>query len=336
MEEINKFFGYSEFSKKKLADKKPRKAPLIVENIKKHIPKEVDYSKGEKTISFSQIQMYNECPKKWELQYKQKLYESLPSINMIFGTSIHETIQYYLNSFYNDSIANTDNIDLDEYFQKSFTDNYKKEYENNKNIHFSSADEMHEFYNDGLQILNFFKKKKNEYFSKRDWYLVGCEIPIVLNINKNWNHVFFKGYIDIVLYQESTNKFHIIDIKTSTRGWSKEEQKDEIKQAQILLYKKLFSEQFDVSIDNISVEFIILRRKIWEKSKWPQKRIQTFTPSSGTEKINKANKLMTSFIDACFSEKGDYIDREFIPQPSSKCKWCPFNNKKELCNKGEV
>lgn len=330
MEKINKFFGY-EFSKEKIKTKNLRKLPSVIENIQKHIPKE--RIEGEKTVSFSQIQMYNECPKKWELQYKKKLYKSAPSINMTFGTAIHETIQFYLNSFYNNSIVKTDEINLEDYFQERFTENYKKEYENNNKIHFSSEEEMHEFYDDGIKILEYIKKKKGEYFSKRHWYLVGCEIPLILEANKDWKNIIYKGYIDIVLYHEPTNKFIIIDIKTSTRGWSKNEQKDEIKQAQLLLYKQLFNRQFNIPLENIEIEFFILRRKLWEKSKWPQKRIQTFTPLHGETKINNAYSLFLRFLDECFTKEGEYKERDFSPKPSSKCKWCPFNNNEELCDK---
>ena len=37
-------------------------------------------------------------------------------------------------------------------------------------------------------------------------------------ISSNPN-VLFIGYLDIVMYNETLNKFKIIDIKTSTKGW---------------------------------------------------------------------------------------------------------------------
>jgi hypothetical protein len=74
----------------------------------------------------------------------------------------------------------------------------------------------------------------------------------------------FQGYLDVVLYHEPTNKIKIIDIKTSRQGWSKKEKSDENKQFQLIAYKKYFSELYNVPIENIEIEFMIVKRKIFE------------------------------------------------------------------------
>jgi hypothetical protein len=75
--------------------------------------------------------------------------------------------------------------------------------------------------------------------------------------------------LDVVLYHEPTNSFKIIDIKTSTKGWSDYEKKDETKQFQLILYKHFFAKQFGVEIDKIDIEFFIVKRKIWAESPYP-------------------------------------------------------------------
>ena len=77
--------------------------------------------------------------------------------------------------------------------------------------------------------------------------------------------------------------------------------KDEIKQFQILLYKHYFSEQFGVPVDNINVKFFILKRKIWEESDFPQKRIQEFIPANGKTKVKKAKTALIEFIENTFN-----------------------------------
>ena len=131
---------------------------------------------------------------------------------------MHEAIQHYLDVMYDKSVAEADRIDLDEYFNEVYIREYKKALKTNNNEHFSSAEEMREFFEDGIGILNWFKKKKSGYFSKKGTYLVGCEIPIVIAPNKMLNNVLYMGYLDVVTYHEPTNTFKIIDIKTSTRG----------------------------------------------------------------------------------------------------------------------
>jgi hypothetical protein len=61
--------------------------------------------------------------------------------------------------------------------KKKFIGEYQKQYKSNKNEHFSSAEEMREFFEDGIAILEWFKKKRSKYFTKKGTYLVGCEIP---------------------------------------------------------------------------------------------------------------------------------------------------------------
>jgi hypothetical protein len=278
--------------------------------------------------------MYLSCPKKWALQYRDghKIYA--PSINMTFGTAIHETIQKYIHTMYEESGVQADKMDLEELFEERFRETYAKEYTSNKNIHFSGPEEMREFFDDGIAILEFIKKRKGEYFSSKGWHLVGIEIPIVIPPDKRYNNVLFNGFIDLVMYHEPTNEFVIYDIKTSTRGWSDKEKKDEIKQFQILLYKTYFSEQFGVPIDSIDVKFFILKRKIWEESEFPQKRIQEFIPANGKTKMNKAKTALTSFIENIFNLDGSFKNTDHQPNPSkSNCMYCPFKNRKDLCDK---
>lgn len=306
---------------------KKKKIPSIINEIKQHIPKEINYAGGEKGISFSQFQMYNECPKKWELNYKEGLRVPSFSINMSFGTAIHTTIQNYLTVYYNESGNKADEIDLHSYFQDEFAKTYQKEYKQNNNTHFSSAEEMKEFYEDGIQILDWIKKKRGHYFSKRGWHLIGCELPLIITPNKAYKNVIYKGFLDLVLYHEDLDEFTIFDIKTSTYSWGDKQKKNEIKQAQLLLYKKFFSEQFGVDIDKIKIEFFIVKRKLNEESEYPQKRVQQYVPAHGTSKINKAKNALDEFINKCFKTDETFKDTSHEPNPGKHCDWCPFNNK---------
>ena len=152
-------------------------------------------------------------------------------------------------------------IDIKEYFQDKFITEYQSQYKSNNNEHFSSAEEMREFFEDGVAILNWFKKKRSRYFSKKGTYLVGCEIPITIAPNKMLNNVLYTGYLDVVTYNERTDTFKIIDIKTSTKGWNKFAKTDENKQFQLLLYKKFFSEQYNIPLDKIDIEFFYSKKK---------------------------------------------------------------------------
>jgi len=309
------------------------KTPKLIKQIQEYKTQEINYA-FQKSISYSQLSMYSSCPKKWALQYRDGHKVFTSSINTVFGTAIHETIQHYINTIYNESGAAADKINLEEYFEERFRESYLREYQSNNKTHFSDPVEMREFYDDGVAILTFLKKKRGEYFSIRNNWLVGVEIPIVLAPNKTHNNILFNGFIDLVMYNENLDSFTIYDIKTSTRGWGDREKKDETKIQQILLYKQFFSEQFGVPLDKIDVEFFIVKRKIWEESEFVQKRVQLFVPANGKTKVKKAKTALDTFIGKTFDIDGSYKTTDHQPQPSkSNCMYCPYKDKKDLCNK---
>ena len=311
-----------------------KKIPAIVKQIQKQPINEVNYA-TQKSISYSQLSMYTNCPRKWSLQYKDGHYTSEASIHMTFGTALHETLQHYITTIYEISGAEADRIDLEAYFEECFRETYLKDYASNKKIHFSDPVQMKEFFEDGLEIIKVVKKNRGGIFNKRGWHLIGCEVPIVLTPLSQFNNVLYKGYLDVVLYHEPTNSFKIIDIKTSTKGWSDYEKKDETKQFQLILYKHFFAKQFGVEVDKIDIEFFIVKRKIWAESPYPVSRIQEFKPASGKVKLNKAVNAITSFIEGVFNTNGSYKDITHEPTPSlNTCKYCPFKDNKELCDKG--
>lgn len=314
---------------------KGKVTPKVLKEIKSIIVPEVQYG-FQKSISYSQLSIFSNCPFRWGLHYRDGYKVYTPSIHAVFGTALHETLQKYLTVFYEESTAAADRIDLESMLKESLRTEYQKTYTKNKNIHFSNASELAEFYDDGMNIIKYIKNKKAKYFSKRGWYLVGVEMPLSLKPNSSIQNVMFTGFLDLVLYHEPTNTIKIIDIKTSTRGWGDKDKKDEIKQTQLILYKKLFAQQYNFPIDNIEVEFFITRRKIYEEGDFPQKRIQEFIPTSGKVKVNKAGNLLDSFITEVFNTDGSFKLDAFEKRPSKhNCNFCPYKDNQDLCDKNE-
>lgn len=307
-----------------MGKKKPK--PKILTEVNKRIPQGVNYA-FQKNISYSQMSIYYDCKYRWKLQYKDRLRPFTSSIHTVFGSALHTVIQDYLDKMYNESIVASNKLNLVFRFEKEFVEEYQRQYSKNNNTHFSSAEEMREFFEDGVQILEYLKKKRGAYFSKRGTYLVGCELPVILPPNPSKPNLLFTGYLDVVFYNEKVDKFEIVDIKTSTKGWGDYQKKDDLKKSQLIIYKKLFSEQYGIPLDKIEVKFFIVKRKIWEDSPFPIKRVQEFIPPSGKAKMNFATKLIDDFVSNNFNSKGEILDQEYLPSPSSStCKFCPFLN----------
>lgn len=283
-----------------------------------------------KTISYSQIMMYHTCPHRWYLNYVKKEGTFEENIHLLFGSAMHTVLQNYLYAMYNKSIKDADELNLEEMLFAEL----KKEFSrvvDKSGVFPATKEDMISFYYDGVEILRWFKKHRSDYFGKKGYELVGCEVPLAVDMEGNLQ---FKAYLDIVIRDVVSNKILIKDFKTSTRGWNQYQKKDENKTQQMVLYKKMYSEQFNIPIDDISIEYIILKRKLYENVDYPQKRVQRFVPASGKPTVNKVMGNVKEFIKECFTSEGEHIDKTYYKNASDRnCKFCDYSDKPHLCDK---
>ena len=280
-------------------------------------------------ISYSQLSMYSDCPLRWKLNYVDKLRISESNIHLIFGTAMHEVLQAYLEIMYYDSAKNADLLNLEEMLRDKLIEQFKVA-EQTDGKPPCTKQEIGEFFQDGIAIIDFIKKRRGDYFQKRNYELIGCEVPIDVDLKNNINIV---GYLDIVLKHKPTDTITIIDIKTSTRGWNKWMKADKNKTQQLLLYKQFYSKQYNHPVDQIDVEYFIVKRKLYENLDFPQKRVQKFSPASGKVSMNKVSKGLNTFLNEAFTDTGEHKN-DMIAKPSKKaCRFCEFNQT-EYCNEG--
>jgi hypothetical protein len=288
-------------------------------------------------ISYSQWSMYERCPLSWKLAYIDGLAPFTASIETVFGTAFHETLQHFLTVMYTESVKTADNINLSELL----LDNLKKEYAKcvaeKDGEHFSNPLQLAEYHEDGVAILEWFKKRRGQYFSSRDYELLGIEMELCTQASVNNPSVYCFGFMDLVIRHKPTNTIEIFDIKTSRMGWNKYQKSDSLKSAQLVTYKTYFSEQYNVPKENINVEFFIVKRKLQENSMFPQKRIQQHRPASGTVTQRKVQKRIDDFVESCFDSEGNKnADRNYLAlagKGAKNCKWCPFKTDYENCPK---
>ena len=279
---------------------------------------EVNLSKSR--ISYSQFSKWDKCPYTWKLDYVDKVETFKGNIYTLFGSALHETIQAYLVCYYERTIKEADNLPLRDILQYRMEHNYKISKEQHGDDFDVSLEDMKEFFNDGCNIIDEFLKRKSGYFPKKNTELVGIEIG--LN-HKVTDTIDFRGYMDVVLHNSVTGRIKIIDIKTATMGWNKYMKADKIKTNQLLLYKYFFSKEREIPIDKIDVEYLILKRKLYENFDYPQKRLQTFSPASGKPSINKVMRRLQEFIEECFDDEGNVIGKDYEKcEKHKKCILC--------------
>ena len=287
----------------------------------------------QKAVSYSQYSIYKQCNYQWYLTYIKKESSFKPSIYLIYGTSMHETIQTYLQTMYDKSGKAADDLDLNKILEERIVENYKQSITENNNQHFSNKKELKEFLADGQATLDWFKKNRGKYFSKRTSELVGIEIPILQPVLEDIPNVLINGSIDFIIYEKNVERYTIYDIKTSTKGWSDYEKKDQTKINQILLYKRFYSKVMNISEDQIDVKFFIVKRKVFNHPDYPTYRVQEFIPANGKKKVQDAVEDFSNFIRECFTQQAKYNTEREYQKNLNSCKFCPYTNKPDLCSK---
>ena len=284
----------------------------------------------QKAVSYSQYSIYKQCQYQWYLTYIKKESSFKPSIYLVYGTAMHETIQTYLQTMYEKSGKVADELDLNRILEERLVENYKLSLQENNNEHFTTKEELKEFLSDGQSTLDWLKKNRKKYFSIRNTELVGIEIPILQPVLEDIPNVLMNGSIDFIIYEKNTESYTIYDIKTSTKGWSDYEKKDQTKINQILLYKRFYSKVMNVPEDKIDVKFFIVKRKVYQSPDYPIYRVQEFVPSNGKKKVEDAVKDLSLFIRECFTPDAKYKKDRLYPKNLNSCKFCPDTQKPEL------
>ena len=273
-------------------------------------------------ISYSSISTYNKCPKLWEMQYLRGEIPFKQNIYTCFGTAMHETVQTWLEVMYHDKVKNAKELDKHKLLYENMIKSYKQGKAQNGHEHFSTQDELTKFWIEGKHILDFLEKKRGGYFSTKNMQLAGIETLLYQEIRPG---VMFKGLVDLVFYHPNTDRWTIMDIKTSTAGWRDAQKKNPNLTAQVILYREFFAKQFGIDKDKIDVEFFILKRRVPAEAEFAsmQKRVQQFSPSSGPRKTKEVINSMNKMISEVLDEDGNFIDKDYkCTNPFGKCENC--------------
>lgn len=278
-------------------------------------------------VSYSQYGMYSTCQQQYKLNYIDKLGESSANIHTIFGSAMHETIQHFLDVMYNVTKKQALTLNLEGMLYDKLVEHFTNEKDKMEGRFPCTKEELDEFFEDGKLILDYFTKKLDKLYSKSGFELVAIEQMLNAEVKPGVN---FVGFIDVLLKDKTTQEYIIIDLKTSTRGWNKYQKNDKIKTSQMLLYKKFYSEKYDIPLDKIKVEYQILKRKLWESADFPVPRISKFVPANGKPSVNRAWDGFLGFVNNVFGENGEIIQTDFPTNKGKHCDWCEFKER-NLC-----
>ena len=275
---------------------------------------------NKKVVSYSQYSKWFNCPHAWYLDYVKGLRKYEHNLTLSYGNAIHEVLQKYVETLYTQGMIKATTMDLKALFIDKYVEDLTKE-----NVKFEEA-ELEEFVEDGIAFIEEFMTAavRLQHFPPDKYEFLGVEDELMMPLT---NNVEYWGYIDLVLREKATGRIKIFDFKTARLGWNNYQKEDLSKTSQLILYKALYSRKHNVPITKIDVEFFILKRKLYENTRFKQSRVQIFRPDASQSEVNRVVTHFNQFVTECFTPEGAYKeDRMLYPKIPGKnktnCKYC--------------
>jgi RecB family exonuclease len=275
--------------------------------------------KNIEKFSYSKISLYEQCPFRYKLVYKDKHYIHDDSIATDFGTLIHYIEELMAKKIvtemkldendYAELIKLTYEINLETPSEKVYGANILREkYKNDWFVPDKTGrtyeDKLIEYLTKGIYRL------RNFLIANPDYEIFGIEQEFSLS----YNNYLFQGFIDRIYRNVVTGELLIEDIKT----WKEPAKKEDLTTPlQFVIYSLACQQLYNIPENQIKCAYEL-----------PLCDIKQDAGSKGFFKrgIKKLDNLLQKIES-----------NNFEPNPSPLCHWCPFckhveNQKEEAKN----
>jgi len=240
--------------------------------------------------SHSQLSMYEDCPLKYKLRYRDRIKRDIEGVEGFLGTRVHET----LKKCYDDirfTRVNTLN-DLLAYYNKIWQENW------HDSIVINRQELTPEDYRTlGEKLIGTYYKRYSPFDSD---ITIGTEMGLNFSLDDD-NKYRMTGYIDR-LSRDKDDVYEIHDYKTSAYLLSQEQTDND---RQLALYQIGVQKKWP-HVSNI--------RLIWHYLAFDTELVSYRTP----EAISNLVQDTKSLIDEIESAQG------FPPRESGLCAWCEY------------
>ena len=273
----------------------------------------IEQSAGKVHISFSEFSKYQSCGHRHLIEKYLKLVEEETSIHLIFGNSIHKAIELGIKekSSVQERVLN-------------FREDFSREMHNNlKNS--PDFNELDNYLNQGENIIKTLSTEK----ILEKYNIVGVELPLY---EKIYGIFHFKGFIDLILQDKKTNRYVIVDWKTSGEAWDVSKKKKDITfMAQMRLYKYFFARKQGVSFDEIDCKYVVLNRL--KSKKCPE---LGYGEIQSVEIFSDVNDIESSLTVVAETMEKIHIQNHFpkakFEKKTGNCFFCPYKNNFAMCD----
>ena len=257
-----------------------------------------------KNISFSEVKIYEECPWKHKLLYRDKVVKQKKTQYLAFGLAFHATIEELHKNpecvpvlfFEERLIAEFLLIVEEEVFRKK-----------------TRQQEYDEMLGQGKQLVVLIIPALKEKFPEYQFIDSEEKLEILLTSIEASQPFQFKGYIDFIIKLPSGRTI-IIDFKTSSLGWTAQEKTNKITTYQLTLYKHFYCEKYSINPKEVEVYFAIIKRT------GKKEHFDIFEVGCGTKKVSNCieflkgkvklidKKVLIKKYDSCHKKTGFFIN----------------------------
>lgn len=263
-------------------------------------------------VSFSELRLFNECQWKWVLLkvFGEKVEDR--SFQMDFGKAVHSGMEVLYSP--NGDVTAAANHALKMYDESLQT--LEITHPTDRAEAYRIRDCIFGFYQDCLRCPEL-----------AGITTLKSELALMQPITRTDGlDIKFKGFIDIVFVKKLTRKtvIYIADFKTCQWGWPASKLQDIEVISQLLLYKHFFCKMTGADPKNVSVAFILLKKK----PKDGELCVSVEKISAGPKATEKALEYMQQAITGMqrFSYEKNYekcvrswVDRETKEERVAKC-----------------
>lgn len=229
---------------------------------------------GKVNISFSELRTWKECSFRHKLQHVNKIDLSKPGTALDFGTSCHAAHEAFIKTRTMDvSIAT-----------KMLTELWNK--------HNHDAALLAQATKEATACLTDVPNFYDTTFP--GWKSIDAEHYLYERI-PGQPHVF-KGYIDAIIEApgpRSKPLVWILDVKTTSWGWTADKKSDDMVRAQLVLYKNFWSAKTGTNPKDVRCGFILLKR-----AAKPGSHCELVTTSVGDVTIGRSLKIISNMLSS--------------------------------------
>lgn len=262
-------------------------------------------------LSYSQIETFEQCPKKWSFRYIDKIVIEMQNIHLDYGSAVHQGLE---NAF--KDLRDNHSLSEEDLLQTVNTLSYDYAYGDAKSELYKYAIE------DMKRLINY----QGFYEKIKDKEIVGIEDEFNLKIPAMFGgedtEINIKGYIDLI-YRDDDGKLVVVDHKTSKKKFDKKKRRTNLQipiyflaikdkygeypKAGIYNFTKLNDYQESLFTEKVTAEQEELMNKRNPKEIWAK------DPTNTVKDIVHAFKDMNN------------IKLRETAKPSKLCYWCDYN-----------